>query len=37
LGNTDEVLTFGEYKIYVYDYDIASTLGNPQSYGIEGT
>jgi len=34
LGGPDHVITFGEYKIYVYNYDIASNLGDPQAYGL---
>ena len=37
LGGTDEVVTFGEYRIYVYSYDIASNLGDPQAYGLDAS
>ena len=37
LGPPKDVVTLGEYKVYVYGYDIASKLGKPQDYGINGS
>jgi hypothetical protein len=37
LGNPDHVITFGEYTIYVYGYDIASDLGDPRAYGLNAS
>ncbi len=34
LGGPDEVVSFGGYQIYVYDYDIASNLGDWHSYQV---
>ena len=33
-GNTVEVASYGEYKIYVYDYDVAANLGDWRRYGV---
>ncbi|HEY2218227.1 MAG TPA: hypothetical protein VGH35_02705 [Gaiellaceae bacterium] len=37
LGKPDEVVTLGDYKLYVYPFDIASRLGDPKPYGINGS
>jgi hypothetical protein len=37
LGGANEVVSLGEYKIYVYGYDIAAELGDPRSYGVNGS
>jgi hypothetical protein len=36
LGDPAEVVSFGEYKIYVYGFDIASKLGAAKAYGVNG-
>ena len=35
LGGTAEVVSYGEYRIYVYDYDIAANLGDWRRYGVD--
>jgi hypothetical protein len=37
LGKPDEVVTLGDYALYVYGYDIASRLGDPRPYGVNGS
>ena len=37
LGKADEVVTYGEYDVYVYGHDIASDLGNARAYGVTGS
>jgi hypothetical protein len=37
LGTPKDVATFGNYTVYAYDYDIASKLGNPKTYGVDGS
>ena len=33
LGGHDAVVTYGQYTIYVYDYDVAANLGDWRRYG----
>ena len=37
LADPAEVVSYGEYKVYVYGYDIASKLGDPRDYGVNGS
>jgi hypothetical protein len=37
LADPAEVVSYGEYKVYVYGYDIASKLGDPRDYGVSGS
>ncbi|MFI5302208.1 MAG: hypothetical protein ACHREM_29305, partial [Polyangiales bacterium] len=37
LGDPVEVVSYGEYKVYVYGFDIASRLGDARSYGVNGS
>jgi hypothetical protein len=37
LGDASEVVSLGEYEVYVYGFDIASRLGDPRRYGINGS
>jgi len=37
LGGTDEVVSYGGYSIYVYDYDIAVNLGDWRRYGADSS
>jgi hypothetical protein len=34
LGGFLSSVTYGEYTVYVYDYDIASNLGDWRRYGV---
>jgi hypothetical protein len=37
LADPAEVVSYGEYEVYVYGYDIASKLGDPRRYGVTGS
>jgi hypothetical protein len=37
LADPAEIVTYGQYTIYVYGYDVASKLGDPRDYGVSGS
>jgi hypothetical protein len=37
LGDPKGIVTLGDYKVYLYPYDIASKLGDPKAYGVDGS